>query len=355
MKITIGRDALLDALAPAAKVAAKSRTKDLACVLLDAGEAVSFEATDLTESVRCEAAAMVDEPGQALLPGRLLSDIARSLPDGAVTIEADGASASLRCGKSSFKLPALSARTFPRFSADKPTGTLKAKGRELADVARRASAFVSASTDRADLKGVSFEWSDGSAKVCATDSYFGIELTFEAKTEGSASAIIPAGLVQAVASCKSDAEASLSVGASKATFECDGTAMSSRLIDATFPPMSRILATEFQTEASFEREALLASVERAQAVGAGKTAVLLDVSESETLISVDGGEEGSMAEPVGCEATGQASFAVFPHLMKAALKNSVDEGFRLGLGGPRSPIMALSKGCRIFAMPKVRR
>ena len=76
-------------------------------VLLDAGEnRITLTCSDGALSIEYTNIADVQEEGQAVLPGRLFTELIRKLPQGSVTVNvSDGHLANIRCGKNSRPSP----------------------------------------------------------------------------------------------------------------------------------------------------------------------------------------------------------------------------------------------------------
>ena len=93
MKFRVERDVLADAVAWAARsLPARPPVPVLAGLMLDARESgggLVLSSFDYEVSARVEIAADIGEPGVALVSGRLLADISRSLPDRPVDVATD--------------------------------------------------------------------------------------------------------------------------------------------------------------------------------------------------------------------------------------------------------------------------
>ncbi len=75
--------------------------------------ALTLTATDNETSSRIVEPAEVRVYGRALLPGKKLFDIVKSLPSGMVELVVDGVWGTLTAGKSRFKLVGLDTTEFP--------------------------------------------------------------------------------------------------------------------------------------------------------------------------------------------------------------------------------------------------
>ncbi len=84
MRFTVSRDAFGEAVAFVSRVLpSRPVVPLLSGLLVEAADgAVTLSCFDYEVSARCKVDAEVTEPGTALVPGRLLAEITRSLPTG---------------------------------------------------------------------------------------------------------------------------------------------------------------------------------------------------------------------------------------------------------------------------------
>ena len=107
MKFRVDRDSFADAVAWAARsLPVRPSAPVLSGLLIDAGHSSGHEGLvlstfDYETSARATLAAEVSDEGQALVSGRLLADICRSLPPKPVDVSLDGSRVSLTCGSPS--------------------------------------------------------------------------------------------------------------------------------------------------------------------------------------------------------------------------------------------------------------
>lgn len=350
MIATIERETLKNALAPAAKIASRSRTADLACVLLDAGEGIALEATDLNESARCAAEALVDSPGRALLPAKMLSNIAAKLPDGAVRIEAHEDSAVIKCGGAVYHVPALPPADFPAFSSIDDGASFAMPYIDFYVAAKRAVAFASRNDKRAELCGVFVESSNGKVKMTATDSYHAIEIVVTAETDGELSAIVPAGFLNDAASGMSEGTVTVKTARGKASVESDGMAMVTRLIEGNYPPVGKLMPTDFDTKATFDHKALESSLERAMFDVAGSSTATVTFTGESAKVECSGGD-GSFVETLECVTDGFGTLKASAPLLRNAVSSVGFGEASIMLSGPMKPITVVGDYARAIVMP----
>ena len=115
MKIRVERDALADAVAWVARSLPNRPTAPiLAGMLLEAdGDGLTLSSFDSTTSAKVKLPATVSDEGTVLVSGRLLSEIARSLPNKPVEMVSDHSKVELTCGQARFTLQTLPVDEYP--------------------------------------------------------------------------------------------------------------------------------------------------------------------------------------------------------------------------------------------------
>src|SRR3954471_2359968 len=118
LRITVSRDELASRLATVARgVSTRTTVLVLGGIQLraEAGQ-LHLAATDMEVSLRSVVDAQVSDEGVVVVPGRLLLDIARSLPDSDVTIEhkPEEAAVVITSGSADYRLHTYSSEDFPR-------------------------------------------------------------------------------------------------------------------------------------------------------------------------------------------------------------------------------------------------
>jgi DNA polymerase-3 subunit beta len=141
-------------------------------LLLEVGDVPGWRSPgfDYEVSSRVRLDVTADEPGQVLVPGRLLSDIVRSLPAQPVDLRVEGTRVVLTCGRRASPCRRCPVEDYPALPAMPATaGTLGS------DVFAAAVAQVALAAGRDDtlpvLTGVRFEIEGETLTLAATDRY----------------------------------------------------------------------------------------------------------------------------------------------------------------------------------------
>jgi DNA polymerase-3 subunit beta len=305
MKFRAERTEFADAAAWALRtVGARATLPALSGVHLEvADDRLTLRSTDYEIESELSIPVQADRDGVALVPGRLLGDVVRSLPNAAVAAEADGDRLHLTCGRATFDLRLIpNAEDFPaprQTAEDAAVAVMKADefARTVAQVARAAS------TDdaRPQLTGVILEASAGELTAAATDSYRLAVRTVPWDRGAETTALVPRrALEEARRSAESlGSEVRLILEPSQVTFAFGDRRLTSRLIEGKFPDYGQLIPTGFERRLHVDRAELQEVVRRVAVVGETNTTatpVTLHLTSDTVRVTAGSGEVGQADE-----------------------------------------------------------
>ncbi|GAA3027543.1 DNA polymerase III subunit beta [Streptosporangium longisporum] len=148
-----------------------------------------------------------------LLPGRLLNEIVRSLPDERVTIEVDGAKVILTCGPATFGILTMPVEDYPTLP-EMPPVTGQINGGDIARAVSRVAVAAGKDDSLPMLTGVRVDINGGAVTLAATDRYrlAVSDVTWkETSAEHSCGVMVPARVLTTVAKAFSRNEVAISV------------------------------------------------------------------------------------------------------------------------------------------------
>jgi DNA polymerase-3 subunit beta len=315
VKFRVDRDVLADAVAWAARsLPVRPSAPVLAGLLIEAGsEGLVLSTFDYETSARATLAAEVSDEGSALVSGRLLADICRSLPAKPVEMVLDGARVSLTCGSARFSLQTMPVDDYPSIP-EMPTAT----GTVQSDVFAHAVAQAVTAAGRDDmlpvLTGVRIEIEGSTITLLATDRFrlSQRELTWQPRsTDESLAALVPAKVLGDTAkSLTVGSEVTIALSASGSGegligFEGTGPGgvrrTTTRLLDGEFPKVRSLFPAERLTVAKVDRTSLIESVKRVALVAERNAAVQMAFSDGVLTLDAGSGEEAQASESI--EAT----------------------------------------------------
>src|SRR5687768_3043400 len=175
MKISIQRDALFDALQLAGRaVSTRGTLPSLSGIhLTAAGSSLTIRATDMELGItQALEGVTVETDGVVLLPGRLLVDVVRSLPDGEATLalRPEQRDVEITAASAHFHLRTLAADDFPRLPEIEGE-TAKLPAGPFAETIERVARAASRDEVRPILTGVLVQAEGSMLTMVATDSY----------------------------------------------------------------------------------------------------------------------------------------------------------------------------------------
>ncbi len=322
MKFRVERDVLADAVAWAARsLPLRPSAPVLAGLLIEAGtespDSLVLSTFDYETSARATLQAEVSGEGRALVSGRLLADICRSLPARPVEMVLEGSKVSLTCGSARFSFQTMPVDDYPTLP-DMP----QASGTVASDVFANAVGQAVTAAGRDDmlpvLTGVRVEIEGSTINLLATDRFrlSHRELGWEpGASDASAAALIPAKVLADTAKALSGgSEISIALstpGAGDGIIGFEGRAgggvrrTTTRLLDGEFPKVRSLFPAEHATIARIERSSLVDSLKRVKLVAERNTAVQLAFSEGQLTLDAGSGEEAQASEALEATVTGE--------------------------------------------------
>ncbi|MBY9074186.1 DNA polymerase III subunit beta [Nocardioides sp. WL0053] len=318
MKFRVERDVLADAVAWAARsLPVRPSVPVLAGLLIETtDDGLVLSTFDYETSARATLPADVTDEGRALVSGRLLADICRSLPNKPVEMTIDGAKVSLTCGSARFSLQTMPVEEYPALP-EMPAAT----GTVNSDVFAAAVAQAVVAAGRDDmlpvLTGVRLEIEGASISLLATDRFrlSHRELSWEpGVTDASAAALVPAKVLADTAkslTAGSQVTIALSTsGAGEGIIGFEGSAgggvrrTTTRLLDGEFPKVRTLFPTEHLTLARVDKASLVESVKRVSLVAERNTAVQLAFSDGVLTLDAGSGDEAQASESIEASVEG---------------------------------------------------
>lgn len=320
MKFRVERDVLADAVAWAARnLPVRPSVPVLAGLLIETssdGSGLVLSTFDYETSARATVPADVSDEGRALVSGRLLSDICRSLPNKPVEMSTEGAKVSLTCGSARFSLQTMPVEEYPALPA-MPAAT----GTVASDLFAAAVSQAVVAAGRDDmlpvLTGVRIEIEGDSISLLATDRFrlSHRELGWDpGSTDASAAALVPAKVLADTAkSLTAGSQVTIalsSTGSGEGIIGFEGSAgggvrrTTTRLLDGEFPKVRTLFPNEHVTLARVDRASLIESVKRVSLVAERNTAVQLAFSEGVLTLDAGSGDEAQASESIEAQVEG---------------------------------------------------
>jgi DNA polymerase-3 subunit beta len=350
VKFRCEREILADALTTAGRAATnRSGTLPvLSGVRLDVADGrLTVTGTDLELTIRLSVPVHVDKEGSAVVPARLVGDIVKALPPGAVDVTVTDDDMSISAGRSQFSVRPLSLSDYPA-QADTDAAPVTLSSQQVGDALRQVVRAASTDDARAVLTGVLMASEDEGLKMVATDSY---RLAVRDLPQSSMLAIGQKVLVpgRALAELQrvltADAELSVRLGQREAVFEVGGTRLSTRLIEGEYPNYRNLLPSSYPNRLTVGREALLEALRRVKILAQDSTPVRLALGGDTLRLTAITQDVGNAHEEVDATYEGTEMTVAFnPDYLTAGVEAVEGDEVTLSTLDPMKPAVLRGVG-----------
>ncbi len=305
MKFLVEPTELVDAVNWVARSLSTRPIKpELLGIMIDVDTSITLTGSDLETSTKAILKADISAKGKVLVPGRLLAEIARSLPNKPITFTLDGSRVLVTAGTAKFTLPTLSVNEYPTLPELPETA-----GVIPSDVFTHAVNQVAIAAGKDDslptLTGVHIEINKNKITLAATDRYrLAVrELNWQAKNADiEVNTLVRARtLADAAKSLTAHSQVTLALSPTNSNerligFLSELKTMTSRTLDGSFPPFRHLLPSESVAEATIEVGPLLDSVRRVALVTDKTVPLRLIFNNNSLQLEAGAGEDAQATE-----------------------------------------------------------
>ena len=353
MNFIVERDPLIDAVNWVARsLSARPIQTALLGIMIDVTDVITLTGSDLETSTKASISADIKSKGKVLVPGRLLAEIARSLPTKPISFTLDGTRVLVKAGSAKFTLPTLPINEYPNLPELPQTA-----GSIPSDVFTTAVQQVAIAAGRDDslptLTGVQIEINKNTITLAATDRYrlavkeinwLPKDQNLEASTLLRARTIVDAAKLLVGSGEIVFALSPSTTNEKLVGFISEEKSMISRTLDGTFPPFRHLLPTDSTAEATIEVAPFLDSVRRVALV-TDKTVPLRLIFANNTLqLEAGTGEDAQATEELNINYSGEnINIAFNPTFLTDGLQAINSPFVHISFTGDKKPAVLTGK------------
>jgi DNA polymerase-3 subunit beta len=359
MKFTVERDALGDAVAFVARaLPSRPVVPLLSGMLIEASaDGLTMSCFDYEVSARVSVDADVATPGSALVPGRLLAEITRSLPAKPADFAAEAGVVNLTCGTAEFGLVCLPMEDYPALP-DSPEPVGAADSAQLAAAVGQVAPAASRDDTLPMLTAVCLDIAGDVMTLAATDRYrlAARDVSFVPSEPGRrALALVPAKImVEAARTFPPGNQVALAFGTGGGQrgglgaadqprpaeglvcFDSGDRRLTARLIGGEFIRYRNRFADDFACRAELQAGPIIEAVRRAALVAERAGPVRLSFAVDHVVIEAHAEGRARAAETVPAEFSGdQQAISFSPHYLLDGLTAAAASG--AGAAAPSDP------------------
>lgn len=317
MKFTIDRDSLKLALERATKgMDMNSTLPILSGILITAADGkLRFETTNMEVSICQHAIANVDDPGQVVVPCKLLADIVGHLPDMAIQFHLEGSMLNIRCGKSAYNLNTLAPQDFPQFPDYELEAKVEVPVDSLSAVVSRVAVAASTDKNRSILNGILVSITHDMVRFVTTDS---VRLAVaEAKIASDVEnfeVLAPAKALRSVLSLASGSK-TITIGTNRnqIVFFFGDVVYVTRRIEGTYPNYRKLIPSSYVTGIKVKANELYEAMQRIKAMTASNSEIRFQIHVDAGLLVITSNlpDQGNAREELSVEAQGEDQTIAF--------------------------------------------
>ena len=344
LSFTCSRDALVEQLAIVGRaVSTRGSVQVLGGILLRTEEGgLQLAATDMELSLRTRVAVDVASEGAAVVPGRLLGDLARLLAGGDVEVAHHLNENVLRVtsGTAEYRLRTYAVEDFPRLLDPATVELHTVEAKPLLETIGRVGRAASRDESRPVLTGILVRLEQGRLVMAATDSYrLSVKETALSGDVPDLEAIIPARALDELRRIASSVETvELGVHENQVVFRAGDVWLTSRRIDGQFPNYKQLLPESFYHEITLPREEFLDVVRRTAVMAQRNSPLRLRFADGEMTISAQTQDVGESRETLPVGFSGESVEIGFnPDFLRDGIESIEGEQLVLKLINPLRP------------------
>ncbi|WP_051407371.1 DNA polymerase III subunit beta [Nocardia sp. CNY236] len=345
MKLCLDRDCLVDAVSvvapavprrPPSPVLAGIRLRAEPDMVSVAG--FDYEISSHTRIVGAE----VNESGQVLVSGRLLTEVAKALPARPVEMSHNGDGLEIVCGQSRFALPLMAIDEYPELPSTPPTaGAVDQTG--FCDAVAQVAVAAGRDDTLPMLTGINLEFHPGFLRLVSTDRFrIAIrELEWQPadpiNNEPGASMLVPARALAETSKALAGPRIEIAAGPSRTILGLTTGAQhhTLRTLDMPYAPYHSYLEDNRTSTARLDSAALVEAIKRVSLLSSRGTQVRLTFTAATTRLSAGSDTEGKAEETIACEFDGEPLTVAFnPRYLLEGLAAIHAESVEIALNGP---------------------
>jgi len=360
MKLTIERGALLKALGHVQSVVERRNTIPiLSNVLLRAdagagGGVLALSATDMDLEIVERVPTRIERAGRTTAPAHTLYDIVRKLREGAqIEIEASGERSAmvLRSGRSTFTLACLPPEDYPVMASGDLAYNFSLTAAELRSLVDRTRFAISTEETRYYLNGIYLHTTKNDEvpviRAVATDGHrlARVEMVMPEGAAGMPGIIVPRKTVIELRKLvdESEDEIQVSLNETKIRFATGEAALTSKLIDGTFPDYDRVIPSNNDKILEVKCKDFAEAVDRVSTISteksrAVKLAIVPGANGGSLAVSATSPENGTAVEEIDATYLAEAIEIGFNSRYLLDITAQIDgEGAQFAMSDSASP------------------
>lgn len=313
MNFSINQSELNSALSIVVKGSSNRSTLSiLAGIYIKAsGNQITLQTTNLELSIKLSVPALVEKPGETVVPAKLFLDIIKTLPDMAINLSLEDSVLTVFCDNTTFSLKTLNPLDFPAFPEIEADQEAEFPFKVFSSMVKSTAKIVSHDESRAVLTGVLISQEGTTLKMVATDSYrLGVaETQLSSSSANEFEAVISGSFLQDIAALpSSDESIVIALNENQIIITYQNTTFINRRIEGTFPNYRQLISNEYKTRVRVSTQVLQDAVRRVSLLSNKVSPVQVNVDNESNIMTLmtNSQDIGNAQETLLCEIEGES-------------------------------------------------
>ena len=294
-------------------VPSKSTLPILSNILFEAlDNKLKISATDLEVSITATFDCTVTKKGIVALPGKILFDIIKELPESDISFEGTTNRIELKVPNGSYKIACATVEDFPKLPVVNTKKQIDIDGGDVVSMIKKTTFACSSDETRPALNGVLWSTKGDMMTMVATDGHRMAKTSTEnTKLQGIAEdLIILPKILNIIPRFMSESNGTMGVifGENNIIFNLGDIVLTSRLIEGPYPNYEQVIPAECDKKMVINKSDLVGAVRRVSILSNALTHQVKFTIKNNTLTvsttNADVGGEGK--ETISCDYSGEA-------------------------------------------------
>ncbi|RTR28079.1 DNA polymerase III subunit beta [Robertmurraya yapensis] len=341
--------AFIDLVGRAANVASKKPDTIRSGIMVNAKEnKIAVRTMNESVSVQVDAIDITETEGEIafVVPAKLFLDMIKKLPKGDVELVIEDKKMDIVVGKSSYGISTYAVDEFPQAVAYEEGTIFQVEGPTFAESLSAVVYACSESEARPILTGVHILSNGKYLTLIATDSVrlAANAVPIIAPTEEFKNVVVPKTSVNELVTLIADQkEVEFSISQNQLSLKTEGITFTTRLLDGTFPDVTKLIPSEFESEVVLHKDELLKALDRSKtALGPKEKIARFSVVEGTlSTLTIEGKTEiTKIFEELFVDEAGVGiSLKLNVHYLMNSLNSMSSKKVRLQFGGVTKPML----------------
>lgn len=345
MRFSCTKSELIDGISTVQRAVTTKNMPVLSCIKLSISDGkLTFSATDLEIGIQTSTPLIDYEEGETLVPAKLLSEIARKLPNQTISCEAKDNKFIITYGKSHVELTTMDPTEFPLLP-DAEDEILRIPADELKRNLHKVKIALAAEESRPVFTGLLFNLEHGTLELVGTDTHRLALAEMEIESDVNFRENIPGKAIREIESL--EGEIVIRKTGSQIVFESEDTRIITRTLEGQYPPYRQVIPKSWKSRVYVDTKQLLGTVERASILADNGIIRIEDGLRIETQA-----DTGKISEQYETETEGEPiKVSVNAKFLMDALKGVSGEDVYIEFNGASAAMVLREEGYVHIVLP----